>query len=109
MESFSAKWIFRCAVIVAFASLLPNTNTFNHGYVLDDISAITENYVVQKGVESIPVIWETNYRYGYWNDPGSLYRPLALSLFACLVWPHSNSAGVRQDSFSACGAGALVR
>lgn len=90
VESFSAKWIFRCAIIVAFASLLPNTNTFNHGYVLDDISAITENYVVQKGVESIPVIWETNYRHGYWSDPGSLYRPLALSLFAWEweMWPN---------------------
>ena len=83
------KWIIVSAAIVALAAFLPNVNTFEHGYVLDDVSAITENYVVQKGTESIPIIWKTNYRYGYWSDPGSLYRPLALTLFAWewQVWP----------------------
>ena len=84
------KWIYICSIVVLLAALLPNMNTFDHGYVLDDVSAITENYVVQKGTESIPVIWKTNYRFGYWSDPGSLYRPLALSLFAWEwgMWPN---------------------
>lgn len=84
------KWIYICSIVVLMTALMPNISTFDYGYVLDDVSAITENYVVQKGTESIPVIWKTNYRFGYWSDPGSLYRPLALSLFAWEwgMWPN---------------------
>lgn len=89
VSSISKRGVFIAAFVVALCAFLPNVNTFNHGYVLDDVSAITENYVVQKGTESIPIIWKTNYRYGYWSDPGSLYRPLALTLFAWQweLWP----------------------
>ena len=60
-------------------------NTLHHGYVLDDFSVIKENWVTQKGLDAIPTIWETSYRYGYWNSQGSLYRPMALTLFS-LEW-----------------------
>lgn len=73
------------ALIPAIAALVLYVNTFSHEYVLDDVSAITQNAVVQQGTEGIPTIWKTDYRYGYWSEPGSLYRPLALTLFA-LEW-----------------------
>lgn len=90
-NTVTRKTILICAIIIGLAALIPNINTFEHGYVLDDVSAITENYVVQKGTEAIPTIWKTNYRHGYWSDPGSLYRPMALTLFAIEwdFWPNN--------------------
>ncbi|MFH2143615.1 MAG: tetratricopeptide repeat protein, partial [Bacteroidota bacterium] len=70
------------AFIVAFTGFLIYSNTLSHGYVLDDYSVIKENWVVKKGTEGISTIMETSYRYGYWNKPGTLYRPLSLVMFA---------------------------
>lgn len=72
------------AIIGVFAFLI-YANTLGHQYVLDDFSAIKENFVTQKGVEGIPTIWEKHYRYGYWNSSAALYRPLTLTVFA-LIW-----------------------
>lgn len=63
-------------------ALLLYVNTLNHGYVLDDISVISENRYVNSGVDGIGQIWKTSYRDGYWNDSGTLYRPIALTIFA---------------------------
>ncbi len=60
-------------------------NTLGHDYVLDDFSVIKENFVTKKGIEGIPTIWQTHARYGYWNSPGELYRPIPMTLFA-LEW-----------------------
>lgn len=60
-------------------------NTLGHGYVLDDFSVIKDNFVVKKGIEGIPTIWKTHYRYGYGYNQANLYRPLTLTLFA-LQW-----------------------
>jgi len=57
-------------------------NTLHHGYVLDDYSVIKANWVIQKGLDGIQIIWETPYRFGYWNNGSSLYRPITLSIFA---------------------------
>jgi len=80
----SFPWIL--ALVPAVFAFLLYSNTLNHGYVLDDVSAITENLLVKQGTKAIASteknIWNTDYRYGYWNEPGSLYRPLALTLFA---------------------------
>ncbi|MEZ4721019.1 MAG: tetratricopeptide repeat protein [Flavobacteriales bacterium] len=83
----SSKKLWIIAVLLGLFALVLNVNTFDNAYVLDDLSAITENSVVKKGTESIPLIWKTNYRYGYWSEPGSLYRPLVLTLFAW-QWEH---------------------
>lgn len=70
-------------------------NTLNHGYVLDDHSVIDENYVVKQGFEGIPTIVKTPYRYGYWSNKGTLYRPASLVMFA-IEWelfPDNPQAG----------------
>ncbi len=70
-------------MLVLFAeAFLLYFNTRNHEYVLDDMSVIESNWVVKRGTEGIPIIWKTSYRYGYWNNQGSLYRPLSLVMFA---------------------------
>lgn len=70
-------------VLVLFVfSFLLYCNTLQHDYVLDDFSVIKENFVVKKGIDGIPTIWKTHYRYGYGFQKASLYRPLSLTLFA---------------------------
>ncbi len=80
------KWYYVLIFAVAFAGY---QNTFHHGYVLDDYSVIKENFVVKKGTEGIPIILKTGYRYGYWNSPDNLYRPLPLIMYAVEweLWP----------------------
>jgi len=70
-------------------------NTFKNGYVLDDFSVIKENWVVKRGVESIPLIFKTSYRYGYWSSADDLYRPLSLTMFAAewQLWPDNPKPG----------------
>jgi tetratricopeptide (TPR) repeat protein len=79
-------WYYILIFIVAF---LGYQNTFHNGYVLDDYSVIKENFVVKRGAEGIPIILKTGYRYGYWNSPDNLYRPLPLMMYAYEweLWP----------------------
>lgn len=72
-------------LIAAAFGILLYVNTFGHQYCLDDYSVIKENWVTQGGLKNIGLIFSTEYRYGAWNSPGSLYRPLALLIFA-LQW-----------------------
>ena len=69
-------------LVLALIAFFLYTNTLNHGYTLDDHSAITDNFVTKKGMESIPTIFTTHYRYGYWRSAGELYRPVSLAMFA---------------------------
>jgi len=70
------------ALIIALFGFLIYSNTLSHDYALDDFSAIKENFVTKQGVEGIPTILTTSYRYGYWLSNGTLYRPLSLVMFA---------------------------
>jgi len=70
------------ALVMAIFGITLYLNTLGHDYVLDDFSVIKENFVTKKGIEGIPTIWKTHARYGYWNSPGELYRPIPMSLFA---------------------------
>ncbi len=85
--------------IMSFTILLLSffvyANTFKNGYVLDDFSVIKENWVVKRGVESIPTIFKTSYRYGYWSSADDLYRPLSLTMFAAewQLWPDNPKPG----------------
>ncbi len=70
----------------AFAALL-YANTLGHGYVLDDLLAITENSLVKKGISAIGELLSSHYRVGTEGAGASalLYRPLSLVTFA-LEW-----------------------
>jgi tetratricopeptide (TPR) repeat protein len=59
-------------------------NTFNHQFVLDDTSAITENTLVKKGILGISQIWTKSYMYGFSAQNDESYRPLPLTIFAIL-------------------------
>lgn len=76
------KTIYYLAFIIFIISFLLYSNTLQNKYALDDFSVIKENWVIKRGVESIPLIFKTSYRYGYWNSVENLYRPLSLVLFA---------------------------
>jgi len=79
MQHKRKSWLELMVFIVPFLLYL---NTLNHAYVLDDFSVIKDNYIVKKGIEGIPEIFKTHYRYGYGFVQANLYRPLSLGLFA---------------------------
>ena len=81
----SGKIYRKLGFIVALAGFLLYSNTLNHAYVLDDFSIISENTVTRKGIESIPTIFKTHYRYGYYTIDDGIYRPLSVAMFA-LEW-----------------------
>lgn len=73
------------AMLVGMLGFLLYANTIQNGYALDDKFTITQNYLVQQGVEGIPTLLRTSYRHGYWTYEHGLYRPLSLVMFA-LEW-----------------------
>jgi hypothetical protein len=72
------------AIFIAIISFALYSNTLNHGFVLDDNSAIENNWLVKGGTESIPTLFKTSYRHGFWKGVDELYRPIPLSIFAIL-------------------------
>lgn len=60
-------------------------NTLFHDFTLDDFGAIKENWIVKGGLKNWGVLWTSEYRFGSWASPGSLYRPLTLAMFS-LEW-----------------------
>ncbi|MFN4081200.1 MAG: tetratricopeptide repeat protein [Saprospiraceae bacterium] len=72
-------WPGILAALLAFALYI---NTIGHQYALDDYSAMLDNYLVKGGLKNIGTFFSTEYRFGMWSSPGSLYRPLALTMFA---------------------------
>lgn len=79
-DSFSG--LLLPGLILAAIAFLLYSNTLSHGWALDDYSVIKDNYLTQQGTKGISTLMKTEYRYGYWNSPGSLYRPLSLVMFA---------------------------
>ena len=77
-----ALWVGLLATALGFVLYI---NTLGHQYTLDDFSAIKENWVTKGGLKNLGIIFSTEYRYGSWNSPGSLYRPFSLAMFA-LEW-----------------------
>tara|TARA_R110002096_G_scaffold394733_1_gene590017 strand:- start:118 stop:1941 length:1824 start_codon:yes stop_codon:yes gene_type:complete len=69
-------------IIFILFGIVLYSNTIQHNYVLDDYSVIKENRIVQQGIDGLPTIWKTHYRFGYGFQQASLYRPLTLSIFA---------------------------
>jgi len=79
-SKFTLRW--KLALLLAAISFIVYANTLSNGFVYDDLSAITKNTIVEKGIRAIPEILSTPYRYGYWVVPNDTYRPLSLVLFA---------------------------
>ena len=71
--------------LLGILAFLLYANTLGHQYALDDASVITDNFVVKKGLAGWPEIFTEHYRFGYWNSPGTLYRPISLAIFAT-IW-----------------------
>ena len=70
-------------ILLAVISLAVYANTLRNGFVYDDVSVITENKIVTKGISAIPKIFATNYRHGFYTVVSNdLYRPLSLVTFA---------------------------
>lgn len=68
-------------LMVALGILL-YSNTLWHDFTLDDFGAMKENWIVKAGFKHWDLLWSTEYRYGSWASPGSLYRPLTLAMFS---------------------------
>jgi protein O-mannosyl-transferase len=81
---------FLQALFCGIIGMLLYSKTIHHEYVLDDYDAIVENAYVTQGLDGLSAIWTTEYRAGFSTEKGSLYRPLASSLFATewQFWPN---------------------
>ena len=82
LAAYGPVWV---GLVAAALGLVLYLNTLGHVYCLDDYSAIKENWVTKGGLKHLGTIFSTEYRYGAWNSPGSLYRPMTLLMFA-LEW-----------------------
>lgn len=78
--SLPGAWVV--GLLAAAFGFLLYANTMGHTYTLDDFSSIKENWVVKGGLKNLGIIFSTEYRYGAWSSPGSLYRPIPLVMFA---------------------------
>ncbi|HNU33445.1 MAG TPA: tetratricopeptide repeat protein [Bacteroidia bacterium] len=78
-KNYLPVWL---GLIVAITGVILYWNTLNHGFVLDDYSVIKENRVTRMGTQSIPTIFKTSYRNGYYLIDDELYRPIPKALFA---------------------------
>ncbi|NVN95773.1 MAG: tetratricopeptide repeat protein [Bacteroidetes bacterium] len=74
--------VYTTALICFLFAFMLYSNTLKHDYVLDDYGAVADNWVVKKGVQGIPIILTTTYRYGINLLSDNLYRPLSQIMFA---------------------------
>lgn len=65
---------------IGVLAFLLYTNTFQHGYVWDDVIVITENQRVQQGIGNIKQLFVKNVSQSLEDQYG--YRPITLSSFA---------------------------
>ena len=72
----------KLAILLGLVAFVVYANTLNNGYVLDDINMIRDNQLVRGGVQAIPQILSTPYRYGWGHLDNDLYRPLSVVTFA---------------------------
>jgi len=69
------------SIVLALLGFALYINTFGHGYVLDDIAAISQNLFVKKGIAGIPDLLRTEF-WHFSNISLGYYRPLSLITFA---------------------------
>ncbi|MEI7661043.1 MAG: tetratricopeptide repeat protein [Bacteroidota bacterium] len=80
--SFFSRNERRWALILFLLAFALYANTIPNKYVLDDSSVMGNNFVVKRGIEGIPMILQTPYRYGFRLLSDNLYRPFSLIMFA---------------------------
>ena len=73
---------FKLGIVLGILSFIVYANTLRNGFVYDDVSAISKNIIVTKGITAIPEILSTPYRRGFIAYANDLYRPLSLVTFA---------------------------
>lgn len=86
LTHLSSNYIY--AILLVFTFILYG-NTLNHGFVLDDAIAITENSFVKKGLSGIPDLLKNESMVGFYGTQKSLvsggrYRPLSYVFFAVI-------------------------
>jgi tetratricopeptide (TPR) repeat protein len=86
VSSNAPKWL---AAAVALVGCVLYANTLFHDFTLDDFGAIKENWIVKSGFKNWGLLWSSEYRFGSWASPGSLYRPLTLAMFS-IEWQIKN-------------------
>ena len=70
------------SLLIGALAIAIYANSINNSYTLDDFSVIKENNIVKNGAKSIPLIFNSSYRYGYLNVNDGLYRPFTLMMYA---------------------------
>lgn len=73
-------WLW--ALIIFLMAFLLYANSIPHGFILDDAGVLKDNWVVKRGIDGIPLILKTPYRYGVSLLTDDLYRPLSMVMFA---------------------------
>lgn len=79
--------------IFFFATLL-YSNTFNHGFVLDDDLVCKKNDFVQAGFAGLGDIFTHSWYYGLTDTPDRYYRPMMLAGFAIETSLFGNDAKI---------------
>ena len=74
--------VMKLCIVLAIVSCLVNGNTFQNGYVLDDVMVIKENHYVQMGLSGVVELLKTPHLRGHINLATDTYRPLSLVMFA---------------------------
>lgn len=74
------QWLF--ATIAFLFAFLLYSNTFQHGWVLDDYGVFKDNKFVTQGVSGYSDILTHSYRHGSGNFTDNLYRPVSQLMFA---------------------------
>ena len=69
------------AIICFLFAFMLYFNTFKHSYVLDD-NIITNNIIIKKGLQGIPELLSSPYRFGINQTKDNLYRPFSQIMFA---------------------------
>ncbi|MCD4678982.1 MAG: tetratricopeptide repeat protein [Bacteroidales bacterium] len=79
----SGHYDFRMwSFIIFILAFLLYANTITHDYVLDDHSLLKDNWITKQGIDGIPTLLKTSYRFGVNRLTDGLYRPLSLVMFA---------------------------
>src|SRR5689334_18833970 len=87
-SKYASSLLRTLGIIIAVIGILTYIRTIGYDYALDDFSIIKENRVTTIGVNGIPTIFRTPYRYGYDIQGDQLYRPVPKSIFA-ILWSMS--------------------